>query len=772
MEKFEAWHKATPSSPFLKPKSKSVPKAENFLQKLFVRENCGKFKSGFAKHEPKVRPFTRLPGRLAFCLRDVVPLSSLEAGHVFLGFSKCGQFLLSYTQSHAENVDLDMAMDSWRIPYHFRLHWWLFTPYKKVKKVAEVMLFTNAGTDMNLHLSFCQWPKDNSKVLVFGYLKSDLDIKESSMTSSLPCYITVTAVPSLNGCQDCIKVAASYDEEELAAAWNSCARLSCLEHGFTIHSSFDLVPPYPRFEPRISLKCDSSVVINTGNLLHCLNFNLEKAKCKSNNKTGQNPAPAELMKFAQQWASATVNPHLFSPPHAPSVASDSDFTASSDCESEFGYYSAANKRKTRPGLTRQNLMSEERLQRVAEFAAQLSPPRSAGISSFVAWHGIKRKQPIMATDDTTKKKVAADKAFELTDDNFETETVQEKLSTFRRKRLAEKRYAFTDDAENITPLSQLRKQSQELQLPPEPSTSSATAATNTTTTTNVLRPLSANTDLSDLFEVPELLSPGGMVKKDQLASPRSDSQSQHPAPPLRFNAKFTRTFVELDEEAISVMTEIEDDDHTGAGYHSALPLEVHGTAYQPMAMISNTKAEKLGNKSCLKVGQTSLDVELLCHDMAQKLCSAAGKKYWFCNDYDVEIIDLDPNSDEVICVAVVQVRATVVMTSTKKVSTDENYSYSSLQRHLYQGGFKFCWNIASGQYYVLDSEPLSEIFQEPRGFWHPARGICMNLQKQWKCFNGGSEVRCMTNDSVINDTSLKTIVDSENFVAIILDDLK
>ena len=62
-----------------------------------------------------------------------------------------------------------------------------------------------------------------------------------------------------------------------------------------------------------------------------------------------------------------------------------------------------------------------------------------------------------------------------------------------------------------------------------------------------------------------------------------------------------------------------------------------------------------------------------------------------------------------------QVRATVVMTSTKKVSTDENYSYSSLQRHLYQGGFKFCWNIASGQYYVLDSEPLSEIFQEPRG---------------------------------------------------------
>ena len=120
MEKFEAWHKATPSSPFLKPKSKCVPKADNFLQKLFVRETCGNFKSGIAKHEPKVRPFTRLPGRLAFCLRDVVPLSALEAGHVFLGFSKCGQFLLSYTQSQAENFDIASLMDSWRIPYHFR----------------------------------------------------------------------------------------------------------------------------------------------------------------------------------------------------------------------------------------------------------------------------------------------------------------------------------------------------------------------------------------------------------------------------------------------------------------------------------------------------------------------------------------------------------------------------------------------------------------------------------------------------------------------------
>jgi DDB1- and CUL4-associated factor 15 len=77
-------------------------------------------------------------------------------------------------------------------------------------------------------------------------MKVKQDQLAETLSSSVPCYMTVTAIPALNGCQDCIKVAANYEEEELAAAWNSCARLSCLEHGVTVHTSFDLVPPYPR----------------------------------------------------------------------------------------------------------------------------------------------------------------------------------------------------------------------------------------------------------------------------------------------------------------------------------------------------------------------------------------------------------------------------------------------------------------------------------------------------------------------------------------------
>ena len=100
-----------------------------------------------------------------------------------------------------------------------------------------------------------------------------------------------------------------------------------------------------------------------------------------------------------------------------------------------------------------------------------------------------------------------------------------------------------------------------------------------------------------------------------------------------------------------------------------------------MTLISNAKAEKL-NKRCVKIQQNSLDVDWFCHEMAQKLCAVAGKTYWYCNDYDVEVVDFDPVAGDVICVAVVLVTATYV---TQKVvvpasaSTSMPCQISSLQ---------------------------------------------------------------------------------------------
>lgn len=48
------------------------------------------------------------------------------------------------------------------------------------------------------------------------------------------------------------------------------------------------------------------------------------------------------------------------------------------------------------------------------------------------------------------------------------------------------------------------------------------------------------------------------------------------------------------------------------------------------------------------VKQVSLDVEQFCHEMAQRLCTEAGKKYFFCNDYNVEIVDVSICIDIII----------------------------------------------------------------------------------------------------------------------------
>lgn len=56
--------------------------------------------------------------------------------------------------------------------HRYRLHWWVFVPYAPLRKVAEVMLFGDQDLQEsvyeNIFISVCQWPKDLSKILVYG----------------------------------------------------------------------------------------------------------------------------------------------------------------------------------------------------------------------------------------------------------------------------------------------------------------------------------------------------------------------------------------------------------------------------------------------------------------------------------------------------------------------------------------------------------------------------------------------------------------------------
>ena len=100
--------------------------------------------------------------------------------------------------------------------YRYLLHWWVFVPYLTLRKVAEVTLFGDQDLqeDESLFISVCQWPKDLTKILVYGTsLSAGFESTMCGGAQTRRVFVTITAVPSLDNCSDCYQVATSYEEE-------------------------------------------------------------------------------------------------------------------------------------------------------------------------------------------------------------------------------------------------------------------------------------------------------------------------------------------------------------------------------------------------------------------------------------------------------------------------------------------------------------------------------------------------------------------------------
>ena len=68
--------------------------SERFINDLSL-QTFGHFTSKFKRRKDEL-PFKKIPERLSFCLKDLIPYCYLD-DHIFMGLTSCGQFLLSYT---------------------------------------------------------------------------------------------------------------------------------------------------------------------------------------------------------------------------------------------------------------------------------------------------------------------------------------------------------------------------------------------------------------------------------------------------------------------------------------------------------------------------------------------------------------------------------------------------------------------------------------------------------------------------------------------------
>ncbi|XP_048869883.1 DDB1- and CUL4-associated factor 15 [Brienomyrus brachyistius] len=220
-------------------KQKSQRKHKEHIVKLLNRSKL----SG----QVSQRLFRKLPPRVCVPLKTIVSEEFLRAGHIFLGFTKCGRYVLSYTSDCGEDDDFSF--------YIYHLYWWEFNLHSRLKQVRHVRLFAGEDIYSELYLTVCEWPHDHSKIVIFGFnTRSSSSVLMNLMMSdenNRDIYITVASMPPSRPCTQC------------SSPTPGTGGLECLEHGYVLNSRYQVVYPFPTFQPAFQLKKDQVVLLNT-----------------------------------------------------------------------------------------------------------------------------------------------------------------------------------------------------------------------------------------------------------------------------------------------------------------------------------------------------------------------------------------------------------------------------------------------------------------------------------------------------------------------------
>ncbi|PFX32186.1 DDB1- and CUL4-associated factor 15 [Stylophora pistillata] len=104
---------------------------------------------------------------------------------------------------------------------------------------------------------------DEAHVVVYG------EVRSSRGDQSHQCYVTVCAGPTRHPCAICKNSSLGERAEP------------CLEHSFVVHFKYDLLHPFPLFNPSINLKIKDTVLFNTGDYLMALQMFTSKSTIKN-----------------------------------------------------------------------------------------------------------------------------------------------------------------------------------------------------------------------------------------------------------------------------------------------------------------------------------------------------------------------------------------------------------------------------------------------------------------------------------------------------------
>ncbi|CAK1604568.1 unnamed protein product [Parnassius mnemosyne] len=750
--------------------------SNNIVHKLFNRETFGS--TSRKSNERSRKMFEKIPPRLRFCLMDIVPICYLRE-HVFMGFSQCGQFLLSFTYScNTQNY--------FRESSKFTLHFLSWVPGKVVRPVHSVPLFGDDCVDSKVTISMAQWKHNPEVLVVYG-------IADSCSERS---YLSVIGVPRL-GCKKC----AAYSREEDDLNWGK----RCLEHNFAIHTKFFCTSDSSMYEPVVQLAYSNQIIIYT-DFIHILEIDFVKSdqeRCDANeeNKFSLDREEVNSIDTNPSTPASDVSAPFQSPKYQNNVVQNilADF---SDLEAE--PYQAS-----RP-VHMPDMMGQELCIQASSISHNLveewegPSPSIRTLISPPLRSPRRRPAESMSRFNETHRTIA-EKAYEFVE---ETETKCEKLSMFRKRRLADKKYEFSEDNnENIVPFRVLRSNRKyfigstsknQARRPKSPPIESVVLRAHN----QISRPPSPtsslelkNSGLSSLesdrnseseYRVMEMLDDGSLktvAVHDNTSKTLSDVPVSPQDPYLVHsgNSKcskfFTRYFVESDDEITSIITDSEDD--CMSGYHVALHLTAHGARYAPLQAVGAGAWERLGGAGggvgagagggrgrarTVRATQRSLDTELLCNEVCGRLCHLSGKKFIYCFDWGCHVIDVCHSSGCLSGLCAMWLWASDDTDATAECEACKDVSAGCLpHRRQYAAECLFVWDLVTGVYRTERVAMTEDDSQE--GSRVSGADRARELAKKLGPINmpPGNENRLLT---TLTGKSLKRLTDVDNCIEI------
>ncbi|XP_005994199.1 DDB1- and CUL4-associated factor 15 [Latimeria chalumnae] len=652
------------------------------------------------------RLFRKLPPRVCVSLKNIVDEEFLEAGHVFLGFTKCGRYVLSYVGDCVDDV---FAL------YVYHLYWWEFNIHNKLKQVREVRLFQDEKIYTELYLTVCEWPSDPTKVIVFGFNiclanRMLMNMMMMSDENHRDIYITAVAMPDFVHCAEC-------KEKALMHPGDSSAQ--CLQHGFMLHTKYQVVYPFPTFQPAFQLKKDHVVLLNasyslvacavsvhrTGEEVSQILYNRTRI-----NRLNRNPRLQEEQPYT---ATGLESPTETNNPPFSWLSQRALESASPESDDSCGETSTK-----RLDVSKCSNSLERNL---VEPADQLS-------------HVVKAKE--FAADIFRRAQVALGSPAANQDGDAHA------LSAEGRK--ADAKCVDSRDYISSSLVHTEEERTRQLSFCSGPSCSrSPSHSTDTAADLN-----SSMTGEHSRMEVGDSALntkyPGAF---SQVCD--TSAAEEQPLPPDSDYVNYTTLRYVLEPiDSAEEESEYEDD-------KISLPFlvtDLKGRNLKPLKESASFQGQYL------RVEQLTLDFEYVINEVIRK-DAAWAQQFCSFSDYDIVILEVCPQSNQVL------INIGLLLLAFPSPSEE-----GQIRPRTYHTSLKVAWDLGTGVFVTVCVGDLTEVKGQTSGnVWSSYRKNCVDLVMKWLIpERSGQYVNRMTNEALHKGCSLKVLADNERYTWIVL----